>query len=92
MREIRNGIIKSTFLGDAGRGFTFLICIEGESWGQQFGGTSIQIAESIEKILEVLEVKEWEKLVGTPCRIDGDSTEILRIGHFYKNNWFSPRV
>ena len=47
-------------------------------------------AETLRRILEVLEVPTWEKLTGTPCRADHDYGRVYRIGHYMKDKWFDP--
>ena len=49
-------------------------------------------AETIRKILEVLEVSRWEKLPGTPCRVISEHEKVHRIGHYLKDKWFDPKL
>ena len=56
---------------------------EGTAYGAQF----------IVSILRTLEIDSWEKLPGTPVRVEteGIGGRILRIGHYLKNRWFDPK-
>ncbi len=51
--------------------------------------------EFVIQVLETLEVSSWEKLPGTYCRIDRESSScssgIRRIGHILKDRWFDPK-
>ena len=55
---------------------------EGVAWGMEF----------LRRVLETLEVREWEQLKGKPIRIrrDEDYGKIIAIGHFHKDRWFNP--
>ena len=50
--------------------------------------------ELIMKILEILEVDSWEKLIGQHIKVKlSDDTlggKIIAIGHFLKDQWFNP--
>lgn len=63
--------------------------------GQGFGGYVLGGEAThcfVYGVLNALEVESWEKLPGTPCRIDGESTKIRRIGHFLKEQWFDVQA
>ena len=49
-------------------------------------------AETILQILKVLGIDSWEKLPGTPCRVEGNFKKIHRIGNFLKDQWFNPET
>ena len=44
------------------------------------------------RVLNVLEVDEWEKVPGTHCRVEteGWGGGIVRLGHWCKDQWFNP--
>lgn len=108
MNNIENAVIESTTLGDEDHGiFTCYIFVSGDGWGCGFGGYALDEynhkteerigtaygLEFIKQILKTLEVSKWEKLVGTPLRVEntGVGGKITRIGHFRKNKWFNPQ-
>ena len=90
--EWRNGRIGSTMLGIEDHGMlTYFLHIEGEGWGQGFGGRCCDgafLAESVRKILETLEVDTWEELKGKFVRVLGDDNKLHRIAHITKNKWY----
>lgn len=59
---------------------------DGERRGHAFG------AEYIMRVLKVLEVQCWEKLPGTSCRVRASHVGVEAIGHYLKDNWFTPTV
>lgn len=82
--EIKNAIIKRTFLGIEDHGiFTFSITLEGDGFGVAFGGYSLDTYDTqlkervgvgksldiIKKVLYVVGVDSWENLVGKAVRI-----------------------
>jgi hypothetical protein len=108
MPQIENAQIESTMLGNEDHGiFTCYVTVSGDCWGCGFGGYALDKYDSdkkrrvgtayglefIKRILETLEIEEWEKLPGTPVRVEtnGVGGGILRIGHFRKNRWFDPK-
>lgn len=106
MREIRNAKIRSVQLGFEDHGIlTCWVNTEGANCSQGFGGYGFShrpnkknvgasdLADYILGILEALEIDAWEKLPGTPCRVEqGESGLLVRIGHFTKEKWFDPRI
>ncbi len=44
----------------------------------------------IRRILEVLEIDDWERLPGTPCRVEHTRSKVFRIGHYLNDEWFDP--
>jgi hypothetical protein len=48
--------------------------------------------EFIKRILETLEVGKWEKLPGTHLRVKADHGKVHSIGHFIKDQWFTPET
>lgn len=105
MTEIRNAVIQSTQLGPEDHGiFTAYLMLQGDGWGIGFGGYGLDIYDEhvapaygsyfIMEVLWVLEVRCWEKLPGTPVRVEiegGWGGKALRIGHYFKDQWFDPR-
>lgn len=105
--RVENAVIESTMLGPEDHGIlSCFVMVSGDGWGCGFGGYALdrydKVAkerrgtayglEFIRRILTTLEVERWEKLPGTPLRVetDGIGGGITRIGHFRKNRWFSP--
>lgn len=99
--------IIGTSLGIESHGiFTCNVKLEGSYWVWSFGGYRLDKydpekkkcigtaygLEFIKSILEVLEIDLWENLTGTSCRIVRDGSEMIKIGHFYKDKWFDPSV
>lgn len=48
--------------------------------------------EFIKRILETLEVASWEKLPKTNIRVKAEGHKVHAIGHFLKDQWFSPET
>ena len=109
MSEIKNATISSTSLGEEDHGiFTAYVHLSGDGWGVGFGGYALDDwseadqrrvgsdfgCEFIKAVLETLEVKTWEKLVGTPCRVEteGFGGQSLRLGHYIKDKWLDPKA
>ena len=108
MNKVENAEIESTVLGDEDHGvFTCYVFVSGDGWGCGFGGYALDEynkekkervgtaygLEFIKRILKTLEIGTWEKLKGTPVRVEttGIGGKIARIGHFRKDRWFDPR-
>lgn len=107
-QDIENAKIRSTQLGcksDHGI-LSCWIHVEGEGWGQGFGGygldgpwsereqrrlDSTECGRWISGILDALELDTWEKLPGTIVRIRRSENTIVAIGHAYKDRWFHAR-
>lgn len=99
--KIENAKIVSTHLGNEDHGiFTFILNLEGESWGQSFGGYALDDTDGdrrhatefglavIIAIINALETSTWERLPGTHVRIQRDDyNQIVKIGHIYKEKW-----
>lgn len=90
--ERRNARIVSTFLGIEDHGIlTFFLNLEGDGWGQGFGGYFCKgafLAASVRKILDTLEVDSWEKLPGRNIRVEANSDKVYCIGHYLKDKWY----
>lgn len=104
--EIKNAKITSTHLGNEDHAiFTAYLSLDFGGSAQSFGGYALDEydkdkkrrvgtafgTEFIKAILRTLEVETWEKLPGTVCRVRGSYHDIEAIGHFMKDQWFSPR-
>lgn len=105
--QIENATIRDTMLGIEDHGIlTAFVNLEGESWGQGFGGFShdhgaakpvghASLATFVRGVLDVLGVETWEKLRGVNCRVRWDDGKynggITAIGHITKNQWFEPK-
>ena len=74
---------------------TFWLHLDYGGSGQGFGGYGLGDYKkpcgfgiaAISKVLDVLDVREWEKLPGTPCRVEYEHSKVHRIGHFLKDQW-----
>lgn len=90
--EIVNCKIRNTMLGFEDHGImTFMITLEGESWGQGFGGVALGgdwTDRYVRGILKALKVNEWEDLKGLYVRIKRVDRMIRAIGHITDNSWF----
>ena len=108
MNNVENAEIEGTMLGTEDHGiFTCFVQVTGDGWGCGFGGYALDEykpekgerigtaygMEFIKRILITLEVSSWEKLKGTPVRVEttGIGGRIARIGHFRKERWFDPQ-
>lgn len=106
MTEIQNAKIVHTSLGVEDHGiFTCYLTLEGDGWGCSFGGYALDTWDetkrervgtaigfnAIIKLMETLDVKNWEELKGKMVRVetDGWGSRITKIGHIIKNRWFS---
>jgi len=109
MLKIENAEIASTMLGNEDHGiFTCYVTVISDGWGCGFGGYALDAyhadkkrrigtaygLEFIKRILETLEIETWEKLKGTPVRVEteGYGGGIKRLGHFRKDRWFDPKA
>lgn len=104
---IKNARISGTMIGEEDHGiFTCYVFLDGSGFGGGFGGYALDeyVKEKkkrfgtayglqfIIRILKTLGVTEWEKLKGTPCRVEteGVGDRITKIGHFIEDRWFDP--
>ena len=103
----KNARITATSLGNEDHGiFTAYIVLDYGGAGQSFGGYALDQwsepmhrrigtaygCEFIKEILRVLEVREWEKLPGTFCRVRAHHSGVEEIGHPLKDHWFNPNT
>lgn len=102
--EILNAKITKTKLGGEHGCFTADLLLEGDGWGCAFGGYCLDHWYSnvgkhhssdgygaIIELMKTLEVESWEELKGKYVRveIEGWGGKIIKIGHLFKNKWFS---
>jgi len=105
-RKISNGKIMSADLSIADHGLLDCsLGIKCYGFHQGFGGYKLSgigedlidpndfnyAAIMIVRILEVVGVDKWSRLVGQPVRIDSDWNGIYRIGNFLEDDWFDPK-
>ena len=104
-KEILNGQITSTKLGEEHGCLTAEIFLEGDGWSVSFGGycldhwfndvgayDSSDGYGAIIELMKTLEVDSWEQLKGQYVRVEFEGKwggRALRIGHLTKNKWFS---
>ena len=101
---ILNAIIKDTSLGFDGAIFTFTLCLDvQDGYGVVLGGYALDEyikkhkkrivqplgAEAIQRILEIVGVKNWEELKGKYLRVEfnGLGSSISKIGNIMKDDW-----
>lgn len=104
-KEIKNARIGSTMLGVEDHGIlTAFLYLDYDSSSQGFGGYSLDGfnkeldkrvgsaygMEFIKRVLNVLEVDNWENLKGKYCRADSEHYKVHGIGHITKDQWFYP--
>lgn len=100
----RNARIKDTFLGIEDHGiFTAVVYLEGDGWGQGFGTYCFGSKETstpeqnhnlslfITEVLRIAGVESWEELPGKMVRMEGTNSQIHRIGHIFREDWFCPK-
>jgi hypothetical protein len=103
--EIKNAVIKSAEISTSDRGILdcWLYLDYGGS-GQGFGGYALYLPKSfthhkllsvaghhIFRIMEIAEVEKWSQLKGKTIRVESSYTEVVRIGHIVKNDWYCPK-
>lgn len=102
--EIKNAVIESAEITMAERGI--LDCwlhLDFGGTGQCFGGYALYLPKSfshhqvlsmaghhIFRILEIAGVEKWSQLKGRTIRVEGSWSEIKRIGHIVKDDWYCP--
>lgn len=89
--ETENARIDSTFLGIEDHGImTYWLHLSYAAAGQGFGGRMSFAVSDIRKILETVGVSNWESLPGHNIRARHDNQRVYAIGHFMKDQWYSP--
>lgn len=105
MEEIRNAKIRAVRLGIEDHGIlTATIDLDYGGAGQGFGNFALDRYDPqtkkrvgdpacgtfIRRCLDVFEIRWWERLPGTPCRVEIADGRVRRIGHYLKDQWFDP--
>ena len=67
---------------------TIGLFFEGDGWGQGSGIFSGYIEEFVTQALHTLEVNDWSKLKGLPCRVRREEGSLVAVGHIIKEHWF----
>lgn len=96
--EVVNARIRKTDLGFHD-GFGSIrnswLHLEGDGWGQGFGGFALggEYTDAwVYGILDALECESWEKLAGQLVRAQRVDGTLVAIGHPIKNSWFNPKA
>lgn len=103
MSKSENASITSTFFGVEDHGIlTFSITLEGDGWGQSFGGIALDSWNDqknkrsegfapglilMRDIISAVGATSWETLTGKYCRVERESGMISSLGHPVKNKW-----
>lgn len=102
---IHNARITRTTLGtEPGRPYTWWLHLDYGGLNQGFGGyglskynstsdtrePSICFGIAVMGILETLDVEKWEDLPGKPCRVILKDGLAHAIGHYLRDQWFTP--
>jgi len=91
MEEL-NAQINKTFLGKEDHGIpTWNLEMKlSNGFHQGFGNYDLRFygIVPIIKIIEVVGVDSWEKLIGTTCRVRRRDRMIRAIGHIVEDKWF----
>ena len=91
---IENAKITGTELGGDERGPSFWLYLDYGGSGQGFGGYRLGGEFThyvIMGILDTLEIARWEDLKGKPCRAKIEDGTIVSVGHYLKDQWFTPK-
>lgn len=102
--EIKNAIIESAVLDDAGRGFlNAWVNLKYDGGGQGFGGYTLYLPKTfshhklespaghfIWRCMEIAGVSRWDHLKGKTVRVDADHHKVYGIGHIINDDWFYP--
>jgi hypothetical protein len=98
----KNAIITNAeiFVEDHGYLTAMLYLDYGDSGAQGFGGYALQHNSAkheknfagvfIRRVLEIVEVDSWDKLVGKTVRVRASHEKVHAIGNIVKNKWFNP--
>ena len=101
--EIKNAIIKEAniFIEEHGL-LTVEIVLDCGKGKQNFGGWSLYSPKStntfygsaaghfIWRVMEIADVRFWDRLEGKAIRVKCEHKKIHAIGHIVKDNWFDP--
>lgn len=98
----KNAIITNAeiFIEDHGHLTAMLYLDYGDSGAQGFGGYGLQhnltkneknyAGIFIRRVLEIVGVDSWDKLVGKTLRVRASHERIYAIGNIVKDRWFYP--
>jgi hypothetical protein len=103
--EINNAIIERADITIGDRGFLDAwLSLNFGNAVQVFGGLTLYLPKSyshhnilsvaghhIFRIIEIAGVENWSQLPGRSIRVEGSWSEINRIGHIVKDDWYSPK-
>lgn len=91
---IKNAVIKSADILFQRGHLTINLQMDYGGAVQGFGGYGLDDSNNaalfLRKVMELLEVSEWSRVVGKSVRVDGNLVQIERIGHLLKDKWFDP--
>ena len=97
MSEVKNAVIKKTFLGFEDHGImTCMIDLDYGSCSMQgfggyaFSGSTAFGMQFIMAVLNVVGVDSWEQLVGKHVRVQAHSAKVEQIGNILDDRWFNP--
>lgn len=106
MVERENARVSRSFLGYEHGILTIDLALQGDGWGQSFGGYPLDgpwsevdgkrlaspvLGHWVAGILRALECDKWESVAGSLVRVErGQDGKIAAIGHYYKDRWFRP--
>lgn len=99
--EVKNAKITKTTLGLGDREFTFYLYLDYGGSGQGAGGRCMAEYKNNEyrgtaygldliiKILEIVDVENWEELVGKHIRVDANHSDVRAIGNLLNDKWLN---
>lgn len=105
--ETRNAIITSATITNDEHGLlSAWITLDYGGSGQGFGGYALYLPKNYQhamnqrnyaghflwRVMEVADVREWDKLTGKTIRVRCTHSKIIEIGHIIKDDWFNPEV
>lgn len=97
--ETKNAIIDSVSLSNADHGvLSAWVSLNYGGEKQGFGGYALYNPKIqtegnycglfIWRVLEIADVKSWDRLVGKAVRAKADLSKVYAIGHILKDDWF----
>lgn len=103
MMEIKNAVIKSITMSNDDHGcLTIWVNLDYGGVNQGFGGYSLYSPNSkqsgnyaglfIWRILEIVDVNNWDNIIGKTIRVKSDHSGVEAIGHILKDDWFNPKL
>ena len=103
MSEIKNAIICDTQIAQDDHGtLSIMLTLDYGGAKQGFGGQNLYLPNNtkpsanyaghfIWRVLEIVEVDNWDKLKGKPVRAKIEDGYIRAIGNIIKDKWFNVR-